>query len=104
MKDVEDPLSLSKYTHFVFSVQGATISATPMQRGRGVWQRGRGVQQRGRGPAEGEGVWQRGRGVWQRGRGSGRGGGGSGRGEGGSGEGWLHSKVWTDTHMNAKGF
>ena len=25
-------------------------------------------------------------------------------GRGSPGEGWLHSKVWTDAHMNAKGF
>ncbi len=28
----------------------------------------------------------------------------SDRGRGVSAEGWLHSKVWTDAHMNAKGF
>ncbi len=36
---------------------------------------------------------ERGRGVVERGRGWLRGGGGR-----------LHSKVWTDTHMNTKGF
>ncbi len=72
MKGVEDPLSPSKCTHFIFSVQGTTIPATPIQRGRG-------------GLAEGEG--------------------GLAEGKGGlPGGGWLHSKVWTDAHMNATGF
>ena len=46
----------------------------------------------GRGVVSGEGGWLVGRGVV-----SGEGG---VRGEGG----WLHSKVWTDAHMNTKGF
>ncbi len=50
------------------------------------------------GPAQGEGVWQKGRGGLAEGEG------GLAEGERGSGEGWSHSKVWTDAHMNAKGF
>ncbi len=35
---------------------------------------------------------------------SGEGGGSWGRGVVRGGGGWLHSKVWTDAHMNTKGF
>ncbi len=41
--------------------------------------------ERGGGGQRGEGVVEEGRGVWQ-------------------GWWWLHSKVWTDAHMNAKDF
>ncbi len=72
--------------------EGGPAEGEGSSRGGGGLAEGEGgLAEREGGPAEGEG-------VWQSGRGSGRGGGGSAR------RGWLHSKVWTDTHINATGF
>ncbi len=83
-------LLLTNHTFCFFSA-GCRRFNHPNTEGGGSGRGGVGSGRGGVGLLEGEG-------VWQRGRGSGRGGGGVCL-EGG----WLHSKVWTNTHMNATG-
>ncbi len=97
MKRVEDPFSLSKYTHFVFFSVVCLHSNHPhVVRGRG------GGLARWVGGSDWVGGW-----VWPDGSGWVGGWVGLVRWVGGSGwvgGGRLYSKVWTDAHMNATGF